>query len=226
MVEFTPPPPALTPATLPDRVRAAIAPAHVAVERTAFAKGMVTGTVSRTEYVAGLRQLAHLHAALEDCLAAAASPHVNALYDPARMARAPQLAADLAALAEDDEAVDPAEPVARLAESLRGWADRAPHALVGALYVLEGSRMGSMLLARSLTRALGVEPRPGHGLDYHLDGIATRPADWKAFKATLAGLPLTEAERDEVVHAATVTMDALVALYAAVPVAALERAAV
>ncbi len=198
MVEMTPPP-ALGSARLPDRVRATDRP------------------VSRADYVAGLHQLRHLHAALEDALAACDSPALAALYDPARMARTPLLTADIESLGHDGEAPGPAAPVVTLAELLREWAADRPHALAGALYVTEGARAGSATVARSLTRALAVPPLPGHGLDYHLDGVATRTADWRAFTARLAALPLTDAEQADVLDAATATTAALASLNAATP---------
>ena len=204
--------------TLPDRLRAAIAPAHVAVEQTAFARGMVAGTIDRPTYAAGLRQLAHLHAALETALASADSPHVKAVYDPARMARAAVAAADAVALGHpgDEPAAD---PVARVADQFAAWADAAPAALVGALYVMEGSKMGSMILVRSLAKAFGVGPTPGAGLDYHAAGMATRPADWQRFRAAVGALDLTAAEQDQAAAGAVAVMDALVDLYATAGVA-------
>ena len=204
--------------TLADRIRAAIGPAHAAIEETDYARGMVAGTIGRPAYAAGLWQLAHLHAALEDALADArpASPAVQAVYDPDAMARAGVAEQDLLALGQPEP--DPvAAPVAELAGRFADWATTRPAALVGALYVLEGSRMGSMVLARSLPRALGVPSLPGGGLDYHLDELASRPTDWRQFRATVAGLALCDADQDAAVAAATATMDALVEVYAAVP---------
>lgn len=208
--------------TTPDRIRQALAPAHAQVELTPFAQALAGARVGRPEYVAGLRQMAYLHEALEAALAAAAPRHagVAALYDPAKMDRSASIARDLAALGE--ESVDaPAAPAARVAEAVAGWAAAKPWALLGALYVVEGSRMGSMVLARSVGKALGRDPRqPGTGLDYHADGLATRPQDWRQFRQALADLPLTESEAEDVCAAAAVTMDGMVELYAALPVTA------
>ena len=41
------------------------------------------------------------------------------------------------------------------------WAHESPASLLGALYVLEGSRMGSMILVKSLSRAWGVPAESG-----------------------------------------------------------------
>lgn len=207
-----------------DRIRQAIASAHVAVEQTPFAQGMVAGRIDRATYCAGLAQVGELHRSLEAALRAAHGrcEAVAAVYDPERMERAGVIARDLAALG--GEPAGPCGPVRLLAERADRWATETPWALVGALYVLEGSRMGSMVLARSLTRALGVAAQQGAGLDYHVEGIATRPADWKRFRAAVAGLPLSEAQHDDIVSAATATMDTLVEVYAAVPVSGFATA--
>ena len=202
--------------TVADRIRAAIAPAHVAVEQTAFARGMTQGTLTRAGYCDGLRQLLALHESLEVALGAADSPVVAAVYDAERMARTGLAARDLAALGHPADAADPIAPaVADLAARFAEWADR-PAALVGALYVLEGSKMGSMILAKSLGRCLNVN-RGEPGLDYHLEGVAGRGADWKRFRAAVADLPLDDAGQADAVAGATETMDALVGTYAAVP---------
>lgn len=205
-----------SPQTLPDRIRQAIAPAHVAVEQTPFARGMVTGTIGRADYTAGLAQLHHLHRELEAAAEFAALP--AALVPPPRT---PAIDRDLLALGGDAD-VEAHPAIADLTERMRHWASTTPTALLGAIYVMEGSRMGSMVLARSLTKALNVEPRPGQGLDYHIDGIATRPTDWKAFREQLGAIPFTTGEQEAIVTAAVQVMDVLTTLYASVPAAPLE----
>jgi heme oxygenase len=200
--------------TLPDRVRQLLGPTHAAIEQTAFARAMIGGTIDRAAYSRGLDQLGVLHSALEDALAT--RPEFVALYDPARMTRTDAIACDLVALG--GEPAGPTDATDALCAAIRGWAAASPWKLVGALYVLEGSRMGSMALVRPLSKALGVEVRPGTGLDYHLAGIATRPQDWQRFRATLAGSPLTESQQADVCAGAVGTMDGLFALYAALPV--------
>ncbi|MGL6076457.1 MAG: biliverdin-producing heme oxygenase [Fimbriiglobus sp.] len=200
-----------------DQIRQAIAPAHVAVEQTPFAQGMASGRITRTDYIAGLQQIAGLHEGMEAALIAAqASAAVAAFFAPETMCRGPVVRRDIAALGGIDDC-ETHPTISTLIEQFDAWTSAKPHALLGALYVMEGSRMGSMVLARSLSKGLQLEPRPGTGLDYHIEGIATRPTDWKKFRESLANWPWTETETAEIVHAATLTMDALVELYAAVP---------
>jgi heme oxygenase len=184
---------------------------------------MATGRIDRDTYAAGLGPLLALHKGLEAALAAAhGAPEVAAVYDPCRMTRGPLLAADRVALGEVPAPAAANVAIGRLADEFHEWAEFRPWALIGALYVTEGSRMGSMLLARSLSAAFGVRPELGVGLDYHVAGIATRPADWQRFKAAVNALPLAPARAVEVLGAAVVTMNGLVEMYAALPAGIVE----
>jgi heme oxygenase len=188
----------------------AIRETHDRIERLPISLVMAQGTVPRPRYCRLLAQLRRLHLAFEALLAD--EPTLSVLYHPS-MARAGDLLADLRALggADDDELTPPA---AAFVEKLRSeWAGR-PAALAGCLYVLEGSRMGSMFLARPLAKALGVPPLPGRGLDYHVRDMDRRPMLFNQFKAALDALPFGDAEADEVRSAAVETMEALHAIYA------------
>jgi heme oxygenase len=213
--------------TLPDKIRQAIAADHTAIEDTPFARAMTTGAIDRDAYAEGLRDLYHLHAAVESALGAAAAEcrEVAALFHPDHMTRSTLIAADLVELGSLP-AGEPGPVVAKFAGELAGGAAAKPWALLGPLYVLEGSRMGSMVLVGSLAPALGVDRRPGMGLDYHLDGIATRPQEWQRFRAALAAAPLTDEQQADALAAAVSTMRALVALYAGLPAGAAAPAAV
>lgn len=204
---------------LADRIRAAIASAHDTVERTPFAVAMSSGRIDGSTYAVSLRPLLRLHEALENALSSVSdSPEIAAVFDPARMMRAPLLQADLTFWEPDGETPTRAEAaVLQLGRLFRSWAESTPWALLGALYVTEGSRMGSMILARSLAKAFEVRPEPGVGLDYHVVGIETRPADWQRFKAAVNSLRLTTSQSADILDAAVATMGGLIAVYASLP---------
>jgi heme oxygenase len=191
--------------SLPDRLRAVIADSHTAIENTAAAKAMISGTVDRDTYVALMAEMGRLHAAFEERIA----DQFPGLYDAAAMARADVISRDLVALGDYGSAAATGN------ELFDAWTS-TPWKLIGVLYVLEGSRMGSMALVRPVARALGVDVRPGVGVDYHLDGMATRPMVWAQFKARLAAYPFTPAQQDDIAAAAVETMHVLQGLYAAV----------
>jgi heme oxygenase len=202
--------------TLPDRLRAAIAGAHTAIEATPLAVAMIGGTISRDAYADWLAEMDALHAALESALADC--PPAAGLYQPDEMARTRLLARDRVVFGGGVFTL-PHPSVGELVERFGEWRDSAPWKLLGALYVLEGSRMGSMALLRPLAKAFGLIPQLGVGLDYHLDGIATRPQKWQQFRAALAAVPLTEGQQADVCSAAVTVMVGLCELYTAVPVA-------
>ena len=198
------------------RLRSAIAAVHDAIERTPFAVGMVKGSLSKADYCAGLRPLAGLHDILEAALKLGQRHHpaVLAAYQPETMDRAAVARADLAALG-DATPIDHAHPVlAHLRSEATRWAHESPAGLLGALYVLEGSRMGSMILVKSLSRAWGVPAEAGHGVDYHLDPTGGRPQHWGRFRAQLAALQLAESEVQSAEAGAVLVMESLRGLYA------------
>lgn len=192
------------------RVRAALGDLHDRLEALPLAKRVATSSVGRGEYRVLLTQLLALHETLEGALSDAGEP----LFEP-RMARVAALRADLGLLGGPDPGgVLPAteELVARV--RARAAESRS---LLGALYIVEGSRMGSRFLAKAVARSLGVTAQPGAGVDYHLDAADDQPAHWKRFKETLAALPLSEAESAAVAESAAETMQGLYDIYEAVP---------
>jgi heme oxygenase len=109
----------------------------------------------------------------------------------------------------------PLAATGHLVKKLDTWAHTSPPALIGVYYVLEGSRMGSMVLAKPLSQSLAVPLKPGCGLDYHIEGLQQRPQQWQAFKERLDSLPLALANKDAIFAAAAATMEGLFDLYAA-----------
>jgi heme oxygenase len=198
--------------TLPDMIRQTIAASHSAIEETPAAKGMIAGTIDREAYARLLAQLKFIHDTLENQLHG--KPELAGLYDPAEMKRSHVITRDLENLdfEADDSVLDPTSHLMLL---FRQWGEVAPWMLIGPLYVLEGSRMGSMALVRPVARALGLEVRPNVGVDYHLDGMATRPQVWMQFKAKLAATPFSDAQKENICRAAAATMTALHSLYSA-----------
>lgn len=199
-------------------LRAATDEYHRRIERLPVSVAMIEGRISRSVYVGLLGELLGVHRQLEAALERHQGP--GSLYR-SDMARAPLLIGDRAALGSEEPEVG-GVVATELREYLEDCADEAPIRLTGALYILEGSRMGSMFLVKPLARALGVPEVPGSGLDYHLLGLPQRPRAWQEFKAGLLGLVLPPAEAREVVHAATVTMRGLHDLYAALSTAELN----
>lgn len=203
--------------TLSLRLRAAVAASHDSIERTPLALAMQAGTLSRLDYAPLLQQTWRLHAAVEPACEHAAecfAPLRGLLDDDWR--RRHTLADDLRSLQLPTQAAPHAAVVALVARSQRESWDK-PWALAGLLYVLEGSRLGSTLLAPALARGWQVPLQPGVGLDYHLHGLTERGPRWLVFRRRLDRLPLSPSQAGDVVTCAALAMDDLRRLYAALP---------
>lgn len=199
--------------TLSDRLKQASRDVHNGIEALPLSQAIVAGRITRPRYDRLLAQLERVHGTLESLLPAATE--LIDLYDAPTMARVADVRRDRVALAlppgDDDTLMATAAFVGRL----YGWAGDCPAALLGPLYVLEASRMGSMLLAGPLGRALGLCPAIGGGLDYHTRDLSQRVPQWRAFKARLDQLALSAAQEEAAVEAAAATFEALDEIYQA-----------
>ncbi|TJZ92921.1 biliverdin-producing heme oxygenase [Paracoccus gahaiensis] len=143
---------------------------------------------TKAEYLAYLQGSFAFRAAIEPALHAAAEA---AGWAPIRLA--PTIAEDLATLGL-------ARPRPVTAPALEGLP-----AIAGALYVLEGSALGGVLIARRAA-ALGYGPDSGAA---HLHRQTARPGRWRAFLAWMEGHDLDP--RPSVAAARTVFGVALLA---------------
>jgi len=196
--------------TIMDRLRAATQPAHAAAEAHPFQVALARGSLPLEQYVANLAQLLHVHATLERRLRdlAARQP-----------ATAPLIRADLfqeGRLREDlaHFRAAPAKPLpatAALLGDIEHAAEAHPVALLGFLYVLEGSKNGGRYLARGVAQAYRLTPG-GPGVRY-LDphGAAQRDL-WVEFKTNMNALPLGEEESQQIVAAALRMFEAISAI--------------
>jgi heme oxygenase (biliverdin-producing, ferredoxin) len=198
---------------LATRIREAIMPQHVAIEELPLSKSMVSGDLNREAYADLLQQLLSIHDVLETELEKQTDVAIGAVYS-LTMPRKETLRRDIAALKFEDQSVR-YETTAYISQ-LQDWAEVKPWALAGCLYVLEGSRMGSMVMVKPIAAAMGVPVAPGMGVDYHFEGMTTRPRAWGVFKTAFNALPLDETQADDVLAAANATMQTLFDLYAAI----------
>jgi len=198
------------------QIRRRLAAAHQAIESTPLAQQMMAGRISRRRYAVMLGPLRHVHRGLDATLqqqpAFGPAGRFAGLYR-VDMARAAIAARDLERSGHPDklESIEPA--TAGLRQRIGTWAQRGPAGLLGCLYIMEGSRMGSQVLAPRLAAALGVPAEPGCGLDYHLAGSERRGDDWRRFKRRLDKLCTCQSDRQLVVSAAGQTMEQLLALF-------------
>ena len=187
--------------SLMTQLRDATRAQHARVDALPFFAALSDGTLPLASYVGLLRALATLCRTLEEELLPAASPAVVAVWD-ARMGKLPLLERDLAAFA--DRQLPPAPRAALsalvLSELMRQRVADSPAALLGYLYVLEGSTLGGAVLHRQVAARFGL-PR-GTGLAYLASYGSGRAAHWRAFTARMNAVPLAPTARRHVLEAA------------------------
>ena len=192
-----------------DRMRAAIRDTHTAIEQLPFSVAMLEGGLTRDEYIRAAAQLHHVHRELESRLKRhpALAPVVG-LCEP----RADVLRSDLAILG-CRRIPEPSICTQCLRHAFGEWSDQGGWPLLGAVYVLEGSRLGSTYLARTLPRILNVGAGRGNGLDYHMGDPATVGRNWQQIRGAIDKLPVPPQCEAAVVEAGAVAMTAMYDLY-------------
>ena len=189
-------------------LRESTASHHRLAEQHEFQQQFVRGTLPRPLYLRWLGQMLHIHVALEAHLdrLVARNPQLKSVFDDGRRRVAP-LEKDLVFLGSTMD--QPALPVARaMMARMEILATAQPLALLGILYVLEGSTNGSKFIARKVRPAYEL-PATGEGSAY-LDPYGdVQPVRWQEFKAAMDALRLPAAEVEPIVLAAQQTFDSI-----------------
>lgn len=174
---------------------------HTYAEQRPLQKAMLKGTLERDRYAAYLGQLMWVHKTLEDAIAANRQTHgaFDIVLRPYQQ-RYEDLRTDLAFLGVDCGAVSAGAATQRVMDEITALAERLPVALLGMMYVLEGSNNGSKFIARSIMKAYQIAPGPGVS---YLDpyGEEQMPR-WQHFKRDMDAATFTEQERQELIAAA------------------------
>ena len=190
-----------------ERLRTETRDLHDRAERQEFQRRMVSGGLTRDDYVAWLGQMLEIHRALEGALAAhiGVDPRFSAVTH--RQLQVPYLLDDLAALGADVENLRPLPATRSFIARIEADAESEPLRLLGYHYVLEGSNNGNRFIARALLPSLGLDRDSG---GRYLDPYgAEQPAVWKAFKAEMSRTGFSADEMDRLVAAARVMFDAI-----------------
>lgn len=187
--------------SLMTELRDATRDTHRRLENLPFAKALEAGDLPMTSYIGYLRTLGVVYSVLEHELPVEADDRIAEVWDDA-MRKLPVIQRDLNHLAAREPRDIPAAHAAAqtVANCLLQRAAEQPVAMLGYLYVLEGSSLGAVVIAPWVKRAFALEN--GCGTAY-LEGYGdTTQARWEAFKARMDGLELTPAERTAIVEAA------------------------
>lgn len=181
---------------------------HRRAEQHEFQRQFVRGSLPRPLYLQWLGQMLHIHAALEAHLdrLVVRNPALKPVFDDGRR-KVPALRDDLAYLGGSAD-LPPLPAAAGLIAEMDRLAASQPLALLGILYVLEGSTNGSKFIARKVRPTYEL-PNSGEGSAY-LDPYGDlQPARWQEFKAAVDALGLSAEDTARLTTAAQATFDAI-----------------
>ncbi len=165
-----------------ERIRAATRELHARIDRGAYAKAVLDGTLPISRYASFLRALYAVYGELEHAVETASTPSLREAF-AGGVERRSRLARDLQYLLTDPRGVDAALLHALvLAQHIRRDAQRHPMSLFGHLYVLEGSQLGGLSLAPALTSRLELQHG---GLTYLSAAGRNTASEFRAFLAKL-----------------------------------------
>jgi heme oxygenase len=189
------------------RLKAETGDLHSHAESRALQKAIATGEVDWEAFGAYLGQLYHVHRSLESALEESCEMHpaIRALATADRM-RVPDLDRDLAFFGLDRDQIAAGDAARRFSGQIQEIKTLDPVALLGALYVLEGSTNGGRFLARALRKSWGLD---GDGLAYFDPYGEEQPQKWASFKARMDEASFDTAEEDAVVEMAKATFLAI-----------------
>lgn len=180
---------------------------HSHAESRTLQRAMAGGEVDRTAFCAYLGQLHHVHSSLESALDSSRGDHpaIAAIATVDRM-RVPDLDRDLSYFGIDPRRV-PAGDAARRFSQMVGITNEAnPIALLGALYVVEGSTNGGRFLARALSKSWGLD---GEGLSYFDPYGEEQRRMWASFREQMGEASIDADQEDAIVEMAKTTFLAI-----------------
>jgi len=184
-----------------DRLKAETRGSHDDTEGIPYSAAVVGRRLPKDRFIGQLAAYRTIHGALERAISQSTDPAVTAVWD-ATMVKAPLLDADLAYFGADETTAPLAARAAAQAFSdrIQDLAESDPVALLGFLYVLEGSTLGATILRGHLAAAYGLEN--DQGLAYQSPYGASPMPQWMAFKARMNAAISDGPTQDRVVAAA------------------------
>ncbi|MBV9789855.1 MAG: biliverdin-producing heme oxygenase [Chloroflexi bacterium] len=187
-----------------DRLRTETQDRHRQVEAQPFFNALAAKDLPLESYVGLLRALETVYATLEAAASAATHPAIAAVWQDS-MRKLPLLQRDLAYFTQHSL---PEMPVATLyalllADEIRRAASDDPAALLGYLYVFEGSTLGGIVLRSQVAQAFKLKDR--NGLAYLSSYDKQIAAEWREFSRRMSAAPLTTSEQDRIVATADQT---------------------
>ena len=197
-------------ANLSDRLKDAIQSRHLRMESLPFVTALSGGTLPRDCYIAQLRAMAVIHAALDREL-----DYTGAEQIPDRPSRLAHLRADLSILDcfTSPDCLAAARQALHIAAVIRqGDSGQTADRLTGFRYVLEGMTLGNVMHLPDAVRCLGDQ---GSEAVRYYAGYGERTAEcWEVFRCTLDRIPVGSHRQERIIAAAHELFDLLEPLYA------------
>lgn len=182
------------------RLKEATNELHTLAERSPFQSRLVRGAVERALYGRWLFQMLQVHDDLERRLGVLLGKRSDlaGVIRP-ELFQAPRLRADLGVVAPGAVFAD-CDAVRELRHDMAAASDANPLSLLGFNYVVEGSKNGGRYIARSVRRALAIEPGRG---DLYLDPHGeTQPALWAQYRREMDAITFAETDVEAMIAAA------------------------
>jgi len=191
---------------LMERLKAETHELHTRAETHPFQRAMIQGGLERGAYMDYLRQMLHVHEALEGALARHGDRTPIREVVDAGQYRAGSIREDLSFFQREGDGERVPEAMragtARLVEEIRACDEAMQfERLLGMHYVLEGSTNGGRFITRALARAYGLEPG-GAGLRYMDPYGELQQERWGEFRRRVDALGLDPHSCDQVVAGA------------------------
>jgi heme oxygenase len=120
--------------------------------------------------------------------------------------RIPDLERDLTFYELDRDGHQPGNAASRFASQIEETKQSNPVALLGALYVLEGSTNGGRFLARALRQSWDLD---GDGLSYFDPYGEEQPQRWAAFKRDMEEASFAADQQEAIIEMAKMTFQAI-----------------
>jgi heme oxygenase len=198
-----------------DRLRSETRPHHDRAEQSGFGTLVMDGGLQLELYVAHLTAWRRLLSHLETALRTSDDQIVQEVWHEG-LAKVPALDADIDALSSGGLKLNDAtaKAVASFISMIDDLAERDPTALLGILYVLEGSTMGGSVMKPRIADQLELEN--DRGLSYY--GVYGNQVGvhFKAFRSTMAEAANGSGAEDRIVDAAKDTFDGVSAILFAI----------
>jgi len=193
--------------TIMQRLRDETSDLHSHAESRTLQREIAQGTIDRSTFVSYLGQLYAVHDALESALRDVQSRHpaISTLATPERM-RVPDLDRDLEFYDFNREQVEAGAAAERFVSLVERTRETEPVALLGALYVLEGSTNGGRFLAQALRKSWNLD---GGGVEYFDPYGDRQRLLWAAFKREMDEASFEPRHQDAIVELAKRTFDAI-----------------